>query len=292
MPKHKRQSLKRLLDTFASPQNSFSQLNPSYKNGDWIIPFYGYEDSQYILAKNMVALFGVASLGLPVITKGYTLIQKFRSLDKGTQREIAYDLSHQLKIAALGTSIALRNENANVYEIGPCLGLSSLHYSRWIKEKGIDPSKAIYKLTAVEINEDYVKAAKSLLEIVNKEFISKVEYICEDATVYLPRHMKEGDIVFSSMAQPEVCSCILELSHSIKINFVLSYGEILNLKSIEKTGKTFEDQIDPNLYDVYPFEDKEYNIFAPEIQTFPKELRGKKKMKRFGVLVLPKAERD
>lgn len=264
MMKYGRQSLKRLMKTHAPFQGMFSQINPQYKDGSLVFPFYGHEDSAFILAMKRIALFGLSEE-----STAEELIKKFAKLNKKDQIHIAYELSHELKIASLAASIALSNQNSNVYEIGPYLGFSSLHYSRCVRNKGKSPSKPIYKLTAIEINKEAFESARTLLERTNKDFIAEVEYVHADAKTYLAHSCKYNDIVFGSLVQPDVCNTILTLSHSKKINFIISYGETFDFQ-------TFENSIDKKAYDIYPFKDREYNVHANVWQ------------KRYGVVALVK----
>jgi len=269
MAKHEIQYLKNLINIYTPFPNSFSDLNPRYKNGYFVIPLYGNQDSKVSLALKMDTLLSVQEGECTV----QELIKKFMALKKSEQKFVAYNLSHELKIATLASFIALDNQDSNVYEIGPCLGFSSHLYSNIIKNQRISPSKPIYKLTAIESNKRFFQAAEKLLQMMDKDYIAKIEYVHGDGIEYLSNLVNNNDIVFASLAEPDVCEGIIDFSNSKKINFVLSYSERTNDEIKRRKGKSIDNMINPDVYQIYPFIDKEYSIYAHD-------------MRRLGVFVL------
>lgn len=269
MVKHGYQSLKNLLDTFSSNHypRIFNQLNPVRRKGIYVFPYLGSVDSKYILAFKMVAMYGLEKK-----TETEELVRNFRKMSGKKQLFVVYNLSHELKIASLAACIAMDKQYSYVYEIGPCLGFSSLHFSHLIKEKGVD-SKPINKLTAIEINKEFVEHAKDMKKMTG-DYTGEIDYIHGDAIKYLLNSLKEGDIIFSSIAEPSVIDGLLELSYLKPVNMIISYSEKSNEKMIEMRGKSFVDLIDPNIYDIYPFLDQEHNTHLP------------RETKKIGVLVL------
>lgn len=260
--KHKLQSLKKLLKSFSPFPNCFSKLSPRRKGKDIVIPYYGEDDSKFVLAITRIAWLGFSR-------KATTeeLVENFSNLDKEAQEFVAYSLSHELKVTTLAVSIALANQSSTVFEVGPGFGFSSLYYSRLMREKKVSPSKPICKLQAIEIDKGFFQEAKKLQDMASKEIVGEVEFVLADANEFLMASCREGDVIFGSMVQPDLCNTILELSFSSRINFVISYGEAFDFR-------TFNRQIDHRVYEIYPFKDREFKVHVPYLQ------------KRYGVLAL------
>lgn len=91
--------LKKIMDS-----QLFTQINPRFENGEPIIPYYGKQDSRFLLVGVMVRWFGLSEE-----RKTRELYKEFLNSDKETQLFLVYSLSHELKIATLGVSIALSN---------------------------------------------------------------------------------------------------------------------------------------------------------------------------------------
>jgi len=251
--KHGNQDLKKLLDFFGHeyfPKIS-NQLTPVHKK-KFQLPYLGCEGSKHSLALKMTAMYGLKKKAT-----SKELIRDFFRLTQRKQIFIAYSLSHELKIASLAASVAMNNQDSHVYEIGPCFGFSSLHYSHLIKEKNL-VSKAICKLTAIETNREWFERALMLRSIVG-DYVGQIEYLHGDGVGYLRKSLKNEDIVFASIAEPTVVEGIFSLSNLKRINLLISYSEKTNQKIEERRGKKFEDLIDSDAYNVFPFEDGEYN---------------------------------
>jgi len=260
MVKHKYRDIKNLFDLFVHDPfpNLFNQLNPARRKRIYIFPYLGEENSKYILAFKNIAMHG-----LKKETKTEQLVKNFRKLDRDKQKFVVYNLSHELKIASLAASIALNKKNSNVYEIGPCFGFSSLHFSHLIKEKGID-TKSISKLIAIEIKKEFVNEARNIKKMTG-DYVGDIEYIHEDGINYLRNKLKKDDVVFSSIATPFMLDGILDLIILTPINLIVSYSEHANEKLMEIRGKYFIDLIDNNTYDLFPFGDNETNLHLPGI---------------------------
>lgn len=251
-----------MLKTLSPFPHCFSRLSPRRKGKNIVIPYYGEDDSKFVLALKRTALFGLSK-------KAATeeLVEEFSNLNVETQERIAYDLCHELKVTSLAASISIVNQTSSVFEVGPCFGFSSLYYSRLMKEKNVSQSKPIYKLKAVEIDEEFLERARILQEMANKEIIGEVEFVHADANKFLIDSCKKGDVVFGSLVQTDLCNTILELSFSKRINFVISYGEAFEFR-------TFNRRIDQKIYEIYPFKDREFRVHVPYEQ------------KRYGTLAL------
>jgi len=204
----------------------------------------------------MIPLFG-----LKKVTETEQLVRDFKRLDKQEQKFVAYELSHEWKIATLAASIAMTNQESSVFEIGPCFGFSSIQYSHLIKEKGVDQSKPISKLIAIERKKEYLENARKMREMCGP-YVGEIEYVFGDAMVILRRSLKKGDLVFSSTAEPPVIEGILGLSNTTPFNLVISYSDKANGKVKADFGGFFEDLVNPSKYDVFPFEDKQYNTYV------------------------------
>lgn len=255
MAKYEWQHLKNALDFFSSehfPRIS-SQLTPSRRKNRAVFPFYGSDDSKAILALKMMAMYGIKKK-----TTTKELVKKFYRMNRRKQLFIAYNLSHELKIASLAASIAMKKQDSNVYEIGACFGFSSLHYSRLLKEKNLN-SKQVNRLTVIESNKGFVEQAKTLKKITG-DYVGEIEYIHGDGINYVRKTVRNDDVIFSSIATPSVVNGIFGLSNFKSVNIIISYSERTNDKMAEIHGQCFENALNANVYDVFPFEDKEYEI--------------------------------
>jgi|GEM_PF-5277588 len=253
-----------MLKTFSPFPHCFSKLSPHRKGENIVIPYYGEDDSKFVLAISRIARFGLSR-------KATTeeLVEEFSNLDTETQEYVAYSLCHELKVTSLAVTIAMTNQSSTVFEVGPCFGFSSLYYSRLMKEKNISPSKSIYKLQAIEINEEFFKEATKLQEMANRKIIGEVKFVLADANRFLMDSCRKNDIIFGSSVQPDLCNTIIELALSKKVNFVVSYGETFDFK-------TFIKRIDPKTYEIHPFKDRDFKVHVPHEQ------------KRYGTYVVPK----
>ena len=251
------QTLKDLLNLFGHEYfpRIYSQLNPYNKDRKLVLPYLGSEDSSYSLAFKMMAMDGLERK-----TTTQELVRNFSRMSRRDQLFIAYNLSHELKIASLAASIAMSKQDSNAYEVGPCLGFSSLHFSHLLKEKGMN-SKPIGKLTTIEHNREFLERAKEI-EKMTGDYVGVIEHIHGDGIEFLRRSLKNGDIVFCSIAEPPVVSGILDLLVIKTINVVISYSEMTNKEVAKLRCKRVEDLIDPNSYEIFPFEDRDYNTHA------------------------------
>jgi hypothetical protein len=231
----------------------FEQLDPVRSKGEFVISFFSRDDSRRLLALKSVALFG-----LEVQATMQNLIERFRRTDREDQLFVAHNLCHELKIGSLVASLAINDQDSNVYEIGPCFGFSSLQYSHLVKEKSIDSSKPISKLTAIERSKDFFEGAKNLKKMVGN-WVGDIEYVLGDAIGYLRSSLRRRDIVFCCLAEPAVVLGILDLSRLRQLNIIVSYSKKTEDAIAIMRGRRFEDLLDPDVYDVYPFEDKKYN---------------------------------
>lgn len=130
-----------------------------------------------------------------------------------------------------------------------------------MKEKNLY-SEAIYKLTSIEKNKEYYDYAKDIRKMMG-DFVGDIEYVYGDGISYLRHLLREGDLLFSTTTEPDVACGIVELSYLRPLNFIVSYSERANEGIEELRNKKFEDLIDSTCYDVFPFEDKEYNSSIP-----------------------------
>lgn len=258
MVKREPQNLKGLFDFFGEEHfpSIFSEITPYHRGAYFLFPYYGRDDSKAMLALKMIAFHGLNKKSSTA-----NLVEKFSKLKRRERRFLAYEMSHELKIATLAACIALNKQDGNAYEIGPCFGFSSLHYSRIIKEKNLQ-LKSINKLTSIEKYKEYYEHANDIKKMTG-DFVGDIEYIYGDGISYLRPLLKKGDILFSITTEPDVASGIIKLSDLKPINFIVSYSERANERIKELHNKKFEDLIDSTCYDIFPFEDKEYNSHVP-----------------------------
>lgn len=228
-------------------------LTPDFRNGEFVFPFLEIEDSRHSLAFKMVAL-----LGLERKSRTSDLVRDFTKMNRQDQQFVDYNLSHELKIATLAASIATTNQNRNVFEVGPCFGFSSIHYSHLMKEKAVHPPTPISRLIAIEWKNGYLQYARDIQRMA-EGYAGEIEYVLGDGIRYLRKSLKEGDLVFSSVAEPRVVKGILGLSTKRSFDFVVSYSEKTSDKVRKDQGRCIEDLVDPCGYGVFPFEDREYN---------------------------------
>ena len=268
---HKSQNLRKLIEKYAPFPDTFSQLNPIYKNDCFIIPFYGESDS-----KNMLAMKTIFYKGLEKQATTQELFERYIRLKIEERNSIAYGLSHELIIATIASFIALQNQDKTVYEVGAGFGHGSLHYSRMMEENNITSDKPIYKLTAIEISKECYDIAKEILKrVVKSNFITEVKYVNQNGKDYLSKNCKDGDIIFSALATPEIVKGITELAKNMKVKLIVSYSEKTS-KKIKKDHNWYpHDLIDDEKYDIFPFEDKEYKIHCLDDQ------------RRFGFIAQP-----
>ncbi len=127
-----------------------------------------------------------------------------------------------------------------------------------MKEKSVN--SAIGKLTTFECEEELFRVAESMTKIEMKQgYVGEINQICTDGIAYLQKSLKPKDLVFSSIAEPTVVKSLFELSIAVPINIVVSYSVITNEEIGKRLGKPFENLIDSHTYEVFPFEDHEYN---------------------------------
>jgi hypothetical protein len=247
------QDLKGLLDFLGHEKfpGISSQLDPIRKK-EFQLPCWDSESSRKTLALKMTAMYGLKK-------KATTeeLVDIFSRMTKRKKIFVAYNLSHELKIASLAACIAMNNQDSNIYEIGPCFGFSSIHYSHLIKEKNL-ASKAVSKLRAIEINKEWFERALAIRSIVG-DYVGEIEYLYGDGINYLRKALRKYDIVFASIAEQSVVEGIFSFSLSKPINILVSYSERTDQEIEERWHKRFEDLIDSSSYNVFPFEDREYN---------------------------------
>lgn len=253
--KHIFQTLKQVLDYFGETDfpKIYNSLNPRSRDGRLIIPYLG-EDSEVYLALKMMALEGLKKK-----TTTEELLEMFSKLSADRQLFIAYNLAHELEISSLAASIAMSNQNSDVYEIGSCFGFSSRHFSHLMKEKGVN-SKPIGKLTTLERNEEFFRRSEAIVKTdIKYGYAGEIKQICADGITYLQRSLRPKDLIFSSIAEPLVVKGLFELSITRPINIVASYSVKTNEEVERRLGKPFEDLLDSRTYEIFPFEDRDYN---------------------------------
>jgi protein-L-isoaspartate O-methyltransferase len=228
--------------------NIAERLSPVRSEEGYKFPFHGPEKSNVDLSFKMVAL-GIHKSEAEIEDQ----IDTFKVLSPKDRDFIAYNLSHELKIASLAAAVALKHEDASVYEIGPAFGFSSLHYARLVSEKGRDA-----KLVAVERKREYVeKAEKMRGRAVG--FAGDIEFIHGDGVVYLNNHLKDGDLVFSSIAPPNVMNGILDLLERKSFNLIASYSEEIENKVMRFRGSSIESIVRSYDRNAIFFQDTLYN---------------------------------
>jgi hypothetical protein len=229
-------------------QNIAEKLNPIKMEKGYIIPFYGPEKSMMDLNLKMVAL-GIYRSD----EKQKKQVDIFKSLNQKEKDFIAYNLSHELKIASMAAAVALENENINVFEIGPAFGFSSLHFARLISKK----SKTV-RLVTIERKKESVDKAEEMRKCV-KGVSGDIKFIHGDGVIYLNNHLKDGDIVFSSIAPPNVMNGILDLLNRKSFNLIVSYSEEISNKITSFRGRTIDNIIRSYNRNAIFFEDEVYN---------------------------------
>jgi protein-L-isoaspartate O-methyltransferase len=218
----------------------------------YTFPFHGPEKSKVDLSFKMVAL-GIHKSEVEIEDQ----IDTFLSLSHKDRVFIAYNLSHELKIASLVAAIALEHEDANVFEIGPAFGFSSLHYSRLVREKGRDA-----KLVAVERKREYVEQAEKMRGRA-VGLAGDIEFIHGDGVVYLNTHLNDGDVVFSSITPPNVLNGMIDLLEMKSFNLIVSYSEEINNKVIRSRGSSIESIVRSHDRNAIFFQDTQYNQKIP-----------------------------
>jgi predicted O-methyltransferase YrrM len=263
MVRHEYQDLDSLVAAFGREPfpEVYSGLNPRFMNGEFEFPAFEHEDTKHWLAIKKGALQGVEKTSTTS-----ELVRDFREADEGDQRFVAYNLSHEWKIATLAASVALASESRNVFELGPCFGLSSVHYSHLIKEKGINSSAPISRLTAIDHSGQFMENARYLMTIsgIRGAYAGDIEFVTGDGVAYLRKRLKKGDLVFASVAVLRVVEGILDLLKLRPFDFVASYSESTQAILKRKRGKAIEDLVDPGTHEIFPFEDKEYHAHVPD----------------------------
>ena len=227
------------------------QLTPCWEDGAIVIPYLGCEDSQHILALKMMAM-----KGLKKKMTSQELVRSFLRQKRKDKIFLAYNLSHEFKIATLAASIALSNQEKRVFEVGPCCGFSSLHYSHLIKEKVV--SKQISKLISIESNKEWADRANDIKNVVGS-YIGEINFLFGDGINYLLKSSADSDIIFSSIAEPRVLEGLFAVSQSRTVNLVVSYSQKTNEYIKTKNNLDFENLLDSQKYDIFPFEDGDYN---------------------------------
>lgn len=281
-----RQTLRSLLNE--RMPRMYTLLRPINREGRIVIPYYGHpENSDFFLLHKDIYLDSF----LPVEHRSYPvgreipfrdLVVIFKSLPKKFQRYTAYTLFHELQIASLGASLALTSRDSNVFEIGCGPGLGSFHYANIVRRLDVSKDKPVHTLTAVDEQDEAVHHARQLKKFLEESArndypIAEINFVNADGATYLDGHCKDNDIVFASVAETDVCESVVDFSNSRKISFVLSYVSHHDEVVRRKRGSYLEDLIDSVLYDVYPFQDEEYN----------RNFRNREDS-RIGVLALPK----
>lgn len=132
-----------------------------------------------------------AIIGHPTTATSITeLLQDFYKRNREQQEFVAYNLSHEWKIATLAAAIAISSQNSNVFEIGPSFGLASIHYSHLVKSKGLSPSTPVSKLVAIEEQRAFLKNAKQLQKICG-EYAGEIKYVSDDGIRYLRKALRD-----------------------------------------------------------------------------------------------------
>jgi len=228
--------------------NIAERLSPVRTDDGYKLPFHGPEKSYEDLSFKMVAL-GIHKSEAEINDQ----IDTFLGLSPKDWDFIAYNLSHELKIASMAAAVALENEGANVYEIGPAFGFSSLHFARLVSEKGRDA-----KLVAIERKRECVEMAEKMRDR-SVGFEGDIEFIHGDGVVYLNNHLKDGDLVFSSITPPNVMNGILDLLERKSFNLIVSYSEEINNKVMRFRGSSIESIVRSNNQNAIFFQDTLYN---------------------------------
>ncbi len=127
-----------------------------------------------------------------------------------------------------------------------------------MKEKGICPPAPNSRLIAIEWKKEYLQYARDIQRMTGG-YAGEIEYVLGDGIRHLRKSLKEGDLVFSSTAEPRVVEGILGLSNEKSFDFVVSYSEKTSDKVRKDQGRCIEDLLDSCGYEVFPFEDREYN---------------------------------
>jgi hypothetical protein len=247
-----------LVTAFASEPfpEVYNGLNPRFVNGEFVFSAFEKEDSRHWLATKGQAL--LATMGYATTKSTAESLRDFSEMDREMQEFVAYNLSHEWKIATLAAAIATVNQNCKVFEIGPCFGISSVHYSHLIKDKDVSPTTPISSLIAIDFNRGFLRNAKQLQKICG-EYVGDIRFVSGEGLAYLRKSLRSGDLVFSSVADSRVVEGILDLSSTRAFNFAVSYSKSNRDLVRKHRGKHIEDIINPSVYEVFPFLDKEYN---------------------------------
>jgi len=198
----------------------------------------------------------MAMEGLKKRMTSQELIHGFLRLKRQDKVFLAYNLSHEFKVATLAASIALSNQESRVFEVGPCCGFSSLHYSHLIKEKII--SKPISKLISIESNKEWADRANDIKNVVGS-YVGEINFLFGNGINYLLNSSVDRDIIFSSIAEPLVLEGLFAVSQLRTVNLVVSYSQKTNEYIKTKDNLDFEDLLDSKKYNIFPFEDEDYN---------------------------------
>jgi len=166
---------------------------------------------------------------------------------------ISYNLSHEVKIVSLAAAVALECKDVSLYEIGPDFGFSSLHYARLVCEIGRDA-----KLVTVERKRESVEMAEKLRGRV-ADFAGDIKFIQRDGVVYLSNHLKDGDLIFSSIPPPNVMNGIMDLLERKSFKLIASYSEEINNRVMRFKGRSIKNLVRSNDRSSIFFEDVLYN---------------------------------
>ena len=260
------------------------EINPVYKrkNGksNIIIPYYGNSIGLFLALKSSAVLAWGHEAHL-LYPEGNTSLQRleqiFRGSPKEHQKNIAYSLSHELKVSSLALGLAMQSPDVNVFEIGCDIGLGSLFYANKSFHNIPKEGKA-YNIRAFESDETRFNQAMQLKSVIEESKIfpiSPIEYKFGEGVLGVENLCNEGDIIFASMAEPDTSKGVLKILENKRVNLVTSYSE-LTAKKIKEDEERFFDKLIPNNYEVRTFEDSSYNL-----NTFGEH-------QRFGIIVRPK----
>jgi len=202
--------------------------------------------------------------------------RRYYQLDSDLKSFLAYNLSHELRIATLAALLAFNKPKAKVFEIGPAFGLSSIHFSHYFMEIFPRHPSQTPHFTAIELHAGVLEKAKEI-KIMTGDYAGPIKYTCGDSNRILRKELSDFDTVFASIAEPNVIIGLIKIMKKRKFDMVLSFSAEAE-KNVVRNNQTILELMDKKLnYYKTRFEDVEYNrTIKNDIKKYGVLIKGKK----------------
>lgn len=240
------------------------EVTPNRQGNEFVIPILGEENSHGVMAFKRVE-DGYLSGKYQTAQTVEDIFTQYEATPLRQRELTAYSLSHELKVAALVFCVSSGYRDIHVFEVGSAEGFGICLLAHLMKNSPVQRDNANVKLTAIELVDKLHEAALFQEKAWRGAFqMSAIEFVCGDARRILPESARDGDLVYASLAEPEVIESIIELQNSKSMTAVLSYSVASDDHIKDTMGRLTEELMDSSGYYVIPFEDTLWNSHVNE----------------------------